>query len=263
MEKIAFLGLGSMGTPMARRLLAAGHRLTVWNRTPARTEPFRAAGADVVATPAEAVADADIVFTMLADPEAATSVADAMIPALRPGTVWIDTSTVGPDTVSDLAGRLPDGVTLLDAPVMGSVDRAAAGELLILAGGDPTPVDKVLAELGTVTRCGALGSGAALKLVLINAAIGGVAVVAEALALAREFGLPEQLTRGALARSPMAGATDRVYATEAHFPLALAAKDVALATAVTDLPVLRAVHAALTADPAVAEEDLSAMRPRG
>ncbi|MFF5917366.1 NAD(P)-dependent oxidoreductase [Streptomyces flavochromogenes] len=258
-QKIAFIGLGSMGLPMARRLLDAGHPSTVWNRTAAKADALVADGAVLAASPAEAVREADVVITMLADPAAAFAVADAIVPALRPGTHWIDTSTIGPDAVRGLAARLPDGVTLIDAPVMGSVDRAAAGKLLILAGGDTAPVAAVLDRLGTVTPCGGPGTGAALKLVLINAAIGGVALVAEALALAGSLGLPRELALRTLAEGPLAGAVGRATATGSHFPVALAAKDVALATAVTELPVLRSVHTALTADPALLGEDLSAV----
>ncbi|MER7520905.1 NAD(P)-binding domain-containing protein [Streptomyces sp. NPDC126499] len=259
--RIAFLGLGGMGLPMARRLLDAGHPLTVWNRTPAKADALVAAGAVRAVTPAEAVADADVVITMLADPAAAFAVADAMIPALRPGTYWIDTSTVGPDTVRDLAGRLPVGVTLVDAPVMGSIDRAASGELLIFAGGDTAPVAAVLDRLGTVTPCGGPGTGAALKLVLINAVIGGVALIGEALTLADSLGLPRELALRTLGAGPLAGAVGRATATGVHFPVALAAKDVGLATAATaaKLPVLEAVHTALTADPALLAEDLAAV----
>ncbi|WP_426403516.1 NAD(P)-dependent oxidoreductase [Streptomyces sp. R-07] len=258
-QKIAFLGLGSMGLPMARRLLGAGHPLTVWNRTAAKADALVTDGAAQAATPAEAVRDADVVITMLADPAAALAVADGLIPALRPGTHWIDTSTVGPDTVAALEARLPDGVTLIDAPVMGSVDRAASGELLILAGGDTAPVADVLARLGTVTPCGGPGTGAALKLVLINAVIGGVALVAEALTLAGALGLPRELALRTLAEGPLSGAVGRATATGSHFPVALAAKDVALAASSAKLPVLEAVHAALTADPALLGEDLAAV----
>ncbi|MFH8369807.1 NAD(P)-dependent oxidoreductase [Streptomyces sp. NPDC018031] len=261
MEKIAFLGLGSMGEPMARRLLAAGHPLTVWNRTASRAEPLRAAGARLADGPAEAVRDAGIVVTMLADPAAAHAVADDLIPALRPGTHWIDTSTVGPKTVRQLAARLPDGVSLTDAPVMGSVDRAAAGTLWVLAGGPlPGPVRTVLGRFGEVTECGAPGSGAALKLVLINAAIGGVALVAESLRLGDALGLPTGLVREELARGPLAGAVARAFADGSHFPVALAAKDVALATAHAPLPLSRAVHALLTARPDLADQDLGSIR---
>ncbi|MFE2547601.1 NAD(P)-binding domain-containing protein [Streptomyces sp. NPDC059355] len=97
-------------------------------------------------------------------------------PVPHPSVHWIDTSTVGPDAVRELAARLPEGVTLNDAPVMGSVDRAATGELWVLAGGEllPGPVRQVLDALGEVTACGPVGSGAALKLVMINAVVGGV-----------------------------------------------------------------------------------------
>src|SRR5690348_11240867 len=140
MTTIAFLGLGRMGTPMATRLLAAGHELTVWNRTAARAEPLVAAGAKPAATVAEAVRDADVVITMLADPAAVADVADQFADALRPGTVLIDMSSIGPDAVKALRERIPDSVSLIDAPVMGSVDAAADGKLIILAGGDVATV---------------------------------------------------------------------------------------------------------------------------
>ncbi|WOX24544.1 NAD(P)-dependent oxidoreductase [Streptomyces solicathayae] len=263
LQKIAFLGTGGMGLPMARRLLAAGHPLTVWNRTPGKADTLVAEGAERATSPAEAVRDAEVVITMLADPAAALAVADAMIPGLRPGTHWIDTSTIGPDTVAALEARLPDGVTLIDAPVMGSVDRAASGELLILAGGDTALVDEVLARLGSVTACGGPGTGAALKLVLINAVIGGVAVVAETLELADALGLPRDLAVRALTAGPVGGVAGRATATGSHFPVALAAKDVALATAQAKLPVLEAVHRALTEDPELAAEDLAALARQG
>ncbi|WP_328929693.1 NAD(P)-dependent oxidoreductase [Streptomyces sp. NBC_00190] len=265
-KKIAFLGLGHMGAPMARHLLAQGHALTVWNRTPDKAEALAAAGATVAATPAGAVRDADLVVTMLADQAALRAVSDALLSdsaALRPGVHWIDTSTVGPDTVRALAARLPEGVTLTDAPVMGSVDRAATGKLWVLAGGDPLPgpVRELLNTLGEVTVCGPAGSGAALKLVLINAVVGGVGLVAEALRLGQVLGLPQELVRAELARGPLAGAVARTYADASHFPVALAAKDVALATGHAPLPILEAVHATLTARPDLADQDLSHIRP--
>ncbi|MFI1395304.1 NAD(P)-dependent oxidoreductase [Streptomyces sp. NPDC020681] len=264
MEKIAFLGLGNMGAPMAHRLLAAGHPLTVWNRTPAKADALVADGAVLAATPAAAVRDADVVITMLADPQAALDVADAMIPALRPGVHWIDTSTVGPETVREVAARLPEGVPLIDAPVMGSTDRAATGELLILAGGDTAPVAEILGRLGTVTACGGPGTGAALKLVLINAMIGGVALVSETLRLAKSMGLPESLARESLAQGPLSGAVSRAYAKDALYAVSLAAKDVALATsALPGLPILTAVHETLTSRPDLATKDLSAIREHG
>ncbi|MEV6416458.1 NAD(P)-dependent oxidoreductase [Kribbella sp. NPDC051718] len=277
--KIAFLGLGSMGAPMARRVLAAGYPLTVWNRTTTRAIAFAGAAVGsgaapdagvaaagwagsngttvkVVDSPAEAVRDADVVITMLADPTAVREVVGAFASSLKPGTVLIDASTIGPEVVGELAGLLPPDVHLIDAPVMGSVDRAASGELLLMVGGDADPVLPLLELFGTVNRTGAVGTGAALKLVLINAVINGVAVVAEAMALAGSLGLPETQVKAALASSPLAGLAGRAFAEGAYFPVRLAAKDVALATAAADLPIAQAVHSRLTAYPEVADEDL-------
>ncbi|WP_344445323.1 NAD(P)-dependent oxidoreductase, partial [Kitasatospora nipponensis] len=215
-------------------------------------------------SPAEAVPAAEVVDTVLADPAALRAVVGELAPALRPGTTLVEASTIGPDALAELTGLLPAGVALVDAPVMGSVDRAASGQLLLLAGGDGdrvAAVRPVLETLGRVLACGPVGSGAALKLVLINAVIGGVALVAEAMALADSLGLPEQLVTTALANSPLAGAADRAFAQGAHFPIRLAAKDVALATAAADLPLARAVHRLLTAHPQAADDDLSHLVP--
>ncbi|MFE0099990.1 NAD(P)-dependent oxidoreductase [Streptomyces sp. NPDC059009] len=260
MKKIAFLGLGHMGAPMARQLLAAGHPLTVWNRTAAKAGPLAAQGARVAADPADAVRDADVVITMLAGPQAVRAVADAILPLLRPGVHWAEMSTVGPDAVRELGARMPAGVTLVDAPVMGSTDKAEAGALGVLAGGDADAVVPVLSRFGPVTRTGALGSGAALKLVVNTAVIGGVALVAEAMRLADALGLDESTARDALARGPLGGAVARAFATDVHFGSDLAVKDVALATGTTELPAMEAVLAhfeAAAADPAVVHEDIA------
>jgi 3-hydroxyisobutyrate dehydrogenase len=241
MEKITFLGLGHMGAPMARRLLGAGHPLTVWNRTAAKADPLVAEGAVRAGTPAEAVADADVVISMLAGPAALDAVAAAAAPALRPGAHWVEMSTVGPDAVRELAARLGDGVTVVDAPVMGSTDKAAAGELGILAGGDAGAVTPVLARLGTVTRTGGPGSGAALKLVVNTAVIGGVALVAESLRLADALGLDGDTARAALAVGPLGGAVARAFADGVHFGTGLAVKDLELAVRTVRLPAVEAV----------------------
>ncbi|MFG2519731.1 NAD(P)-dependent oxidoreductase [Streptomyces sp. NPDC048527] len=260
MEKIAFLGLGHMGAPMARHLLDAGHPLTVWNRTPAKAAPLVERGAVLADSPADAVRDADVVITMLATPDVVSEVADAIVPELRPGTYWAEMSTIGPDAVRRLAARLGDGVTLVDAPVMGSTDKAEAGELGILAGGDADRIEGVLAHLGTVTRTGAPGSGAALKLVVNTAVIGSVGLVAEAMALADALGLPEDVAKGALAAGPLGGAVARAFAQGVHFGSDLAVKDIALATGTTELPAMEAVlghFKEVAADPALAHEDIA------
>jgi 3-hydroxyisobutyrate dehydrogenase len=260
MEKIAFLGLGHMGAPMARHLLDAGHPLTVWNRTPAKAAPLVERGAVLADTPADAVRDADVVITMLATPDAVSEVADAIATELRPGTYWAEMSTIGPEAVRQLAARLGDGVTLVDAPVMGSTDKAEAGELGILAGGDADRIEGVLAHLGTVTRTGAPGSGAALKLVVNTAVIGGVGLVAEAMALADALGLPEDVAKGALAAGPLGGAVARAFAQGVHFGSDLAVKDIALATETTELPAMEAVlghFKQAAADPSLVHEDIA------
>ena len=113
MERIAFLGLGIMGSPMARRLLAAGYPLTVWNRTASRAEPFQAERANVAASPAEAVRDADVVITMLADPTAVREVIAGIVRHLRPGTTLIEASTIGPQALEEVAALLPSSVALI------------------------------------------------------------------------------------------------------------------------------------------------------
>jgi 3-hydroxyisobutyrate dehydrogenase-like beta-hydroxyacid dehydrogenase len=225
-----------MGAPLARRLIP-GHDLIVWNRTPARARPLAEAGATVAPTAAAAVREADLVITMLADGPALEAVVEEIAPAMRADACLIDLSTVGPSLIRDLAGRLP---AVVDAPVMGSVDRAAAGTLTVLAGGDVDRVADVLATFGTVVRCGPVGAGAARKVLLINAAIGAVTLTADLVALASSLGVPDALD--VLAEGPLSGAVARLRASSADFPIRLAAKDVGLALSTGPLPVLGAVR---------------------
>ncbi|MFJ8438053.1 NAD(P)-dependent oxidoreductase [Kitasatospora griseola] len=255
-ERTAFLGLGRMGLPMARRLAGAAAELTVWNRTPGRADGLTAA-----ATPAEAVHGAGVVVTMLADPAAVAEVAKRFLPALEPGTLWIEMSSIGPRAAAELRAQLPYGVAMVDAPVLGSVGPAATGDLVVYAGGEDADLDRaqpVLERLGRVVRCGGPGTGAALKVVVIGAVVTAVTAVGEALAVAEQLGVPDELARGALAAGPLAGVMARATATEADFPIRLAAKDLALASGG---PVFEAARTALLADPALAEQDLSAIVP--
>ena len=254
MKTIAFLGLGRMGLPMARRLVSAGFPVTVWNRDPAKAQ-----GLDAAASPAEAVTGADLVITMLADPAAVENVVPQFASALEPGAIWVDMSSIGPDALASATKILPDGAAVIDAPVMGSVVPAASGDLVILAGGhdaDLKEAEPVLTTLGRVVHAGGPGSGAALKLVLISAAIGGVALVAEALALADALGLDERLTVRALEAGPLAGAVKRARADDADFPVRLAAKDLTLAGGG---PVIQAVLGLLQSHPGIADDDLASL----
>jgi 3-hydroxyisobutyrate dehydrogenase-like beta-hydroxyacid dehydrogenase len=195
MAKLAFLGLGQMGVPMASNLLAAGHELTVWNRTYEKTEPLRAEGAAVAATPAEAASGAEAVLTMLTDPVALEAVVfgeDGVSKGIRPGTALIDLSTVGPGPIRELAARMPEGVDVLDAPVRGSVDRARAGELGVLVGGSVEAFDRwreMLRALGDPIHVGELGMGQVAKIVNNVAVISGIALVGECVALGARLGL--------------------------------------------------------------------------
>ena len=195
MAKIAFLGLGQMGTPMATRLLQAGHEVTVWNRTPDRARALAEAGAIVARSPAEAADGAVFAITMLATPEALTDVVlgeHGLMKGLSRSQVYIDMSTVGPHTIRSIAARFPSDVAVVDAPVRGSISQAAEGRLEIFVGAsdkDFERVQPILASLGSVAHVGGLGAGAAMKLIA-NLALGvSIAAVGEALALGEALGL--------------------------------------------------------------------------
>lgn len=261
MSAIAFLGLGRMGTPMARRLLAAGHELVVWNRTAERTAPLAAEGARVAGTAAEAAADAEIVITMLATPAAMEAVIlgpGGVAETISPAACLIDMSTVGPKAVLAVRDRLPQELGFVDAPVMGSVGPAANGELTVLAGGDVDRVENVLSVFGRVVRCGGVGAGAARKVVLITAALAGVTLVGEVLALAEQLDIPADVALDGLSAGPLAGAVNRVRSTESDFAISLAAKDLTLATEIADLPQLAAARTWLrtAADEGAGDVDL-------
>jgi 3-hydroxyisobutyrate dehydrogenase-like beta-hydroxyacid dehydrogenase len=248
MARLAFLGLGHMGLPMAARLAGAGHALTVWNRDPAKAGPLVARGARLAPSPAAAGRGAEAVFTMLADPAALESVlfggatpgaapGDALAPSLAPGMALIEMSTVGPAAVQRVAARLPAGVTLLDAPVLGSVPQATEGTLKIFVGGAHADLERwqaVLGALGTPLHVGPLGAGAAMKLVA-NSTLGALmAALGEALALADAHGLDLYTTLDILAESPI-GVTTRSKREHVEsdtypprFRLGLASKDLRL-----------------------------------
>lgn len=238
---IAWLGLGHMGAPMARRLLDHGLAVTVWNRSPQRTGPLHAAGARVARSPAAAAEGADAVITMLSDADALEGVLfgdNGALAGLRPGGTLVDMSTVGPRALHTIARKLPPDTELIDAPVAGSTTAAVAGTLTILAGGSPRALDRmqpVLSVLGSVRRCGELGSGAALKLVLNTGLLTAVAAVADALAVADAVGVSRETALEALQAGPLGGAVTRVTGP-AQFSVALAAKDLALALSTTPVP---------------------------
>ncbi len=191
---IALLGVGMMGTPMARRLCAAGYRVHVWNRTPAKAEALQAHGATAFSQPADAVRGAHLVITMLQDGPAVESVLfkQGAATGLQPGTLVVDMSSIQPREARDHAARLAAlSVDCLDAPVSGGTVGAEAGTLAIMAGGrlaDFERASPVLQVLGRPTHVGPMGSGQLAK--LANQMIVGITIgaVAEALLFAARGG---------------------------------------------------------------------------
>ncbi len=205
--QISLLGCGLMGTPMARRLLAAGLAVTVWNRTPAKAQALAVHGAQVAATPAQAVQQADVVIAMLEHGGTVAEVlfglgADSAARGLKSGAVVVDMSSILPEQAQDHARQLMTvGVHHVDAPVSGGTVGAEAGTLAIMAGGDDAQVHRVapvLAHLGRVVHVGPGGSGQLAK--LANQMIVGITIgaVAEALLLAERGGANPAKVREAL-----------------------------------------------------------------
>jgi 2-hydroxy-3-oxopropionate reductase len=195
--RVAFLGTGLMGAPMVRQLLAAGHRVTAWNRDPRKAVPLQAQGAMVAASLTDAVSGAEAVITMLTDGEAVAAVllAPEVLVALQTGALVIDMSSIAPVQARRHAAVLIAlGARCLDAPVSGGTVGAEAGTLAILAGGAGADVEAatpLLSAMGRVTHVGPLGCGQLVK--LANQMIVGLSIgaVAEALLLVeREGGDP-------------------------------------------------------------------------
>jgi 3-hydroxyisobutyrate dehydrogenase len=195
---VAFLGFGRMGSGMAGRLLAAGHRVTVYNRTPAKAEAVVRAGAKLAATPREACAGADAIVAMTADDASSRATwlgADGALAAeLGRGALAIECSTLSYDWVLELArAAAARGLRYVDAPVTGLPAAAAAGELTLLVGAAPehlAAARPLLDSLATrVLHFGAVGTGTVYKLVVNLIGSVQIASAAEGLALAERAGL--------------------------------------------------------------------------
>lgn len=243
MATVAWIGLGAMGSRMVVRLVEAGHRVTVWNRTRERADDLaRRTGVAVAATPAEAAAGAETVALMVTDATAVAEVArgpGGVADGVAPGSTVVDLSTTGPAGVAALRTDLPAGVDLVDAPVLGSIAEAEAGTLTLLAGGSADAVERcrpLLSSLGEVLHVGATGSGAAAKLVANFALMGSVALLGETLALADASGLDRDTAWSVLEMTPLDAQARRRRATvetrrfPPRFALRLARKDADLIT---------------------------------
>ncbi len=168
---IGFVGLGNMGAPMCRRLLAAGYEVTAFDVNAKALADIVTHGATPATSAAECAAQADLFLTSLPRPdhvEAVMAGPSGALAVLRPGSVWVDLTTNRKELVTRLAASAPDGVSVVDSPVTGAVDGARNGKLTLYIGGDPSVVARVtpvLQHLGLVIPCGALGTGNVVKLV--------------------------------------------------------------------------------------------------
>jgi 2-hydroxy-3-oxopropionate reductase len=202
MEKIAFLGTGLMGRPMAENLLKAGYPVAAWNRTRAKAEALAPFGAHISDSAPEAVSDAAIVISMLENGPVVQAVMAEMSDRLSPNAVVIDMSSIPPETARTCASTFADrGIAFLDAPVSGGEVGAKAGTLAIMAGGDRDAFERVksvFAPMGRATYVGPSGAGQLAKLanqVIVAVTIGAVA---EALLLAQAGGADPAAVRSAI-----------------------------------------------------------------
>ncbi|HEU4975599.1 MAG TPA: NAD(P)-dependent oxidoreductase [Baekduia sp.] len=195
--RIAFLGTGIMGAPMARHLADAGHAVTAWNRTADKARPLAEHGAEIAETPAEAVAGAEVVVTMLSDGDAVRDVMEQAGDALPGGVTWWQASTVGIAATEELV-RLADdrGAVYVDAPVLGTRGPAEEGTLVVLAAGDDAALERCAplfdAVGGKTVRLGAAGTATRFKLVMNHWVLAVTDAIAETLAFAEGLDLPPE-----------------------------------------------------------------------
>ena len=196
-KRVGFIGLGIMGAPMAANLLKAGFEVTVWNRSPSRTKPLLEAGARGEESPAKVAAASEVTLSCVTNSGDVEEVAlgpEGVIHGAKPGSVYIDCSTISPDTARKVARELADRqVSMLDAPVSGGDVGAIAGTLAIMAGGEAAVFERclpVFQAMGkTIVHVGPAGAGQVVK--LCNQVAGGLNLLAaaEAVNLARRSGV--------------------------------------------------------------------------
>ncbi len=209
MGGLGFLGMGTMGSRMSVRLLAAGHQVTVWNRTAEKTFPLRDKGAAVAATPAEAASGRDVVFANLTDAAALRSVIAGTAGVLEADplpAIFVDMATIAPGESGEIAGLLePRGVGFLRAPVSGTATVAETGKLTVMASGDPSvfaQVEPYLAAFSETRYFIGPGEQARyLKLIHQMMIVGTMQIWAEGLVMGEKAGLEWELMLDVLARS--------------------------------------------------------------
>jgi 3-hydroxyisobutyrate dehydrogenase-like beta-hydroxyacid dehydrogenase len=206
LAEVSIIGLGAMGAPMARRLLNAGHAVSVYARRPAAMSPLVALGAASAASPADAASRSDVTITMVIDTRAVEEVilgARGVIEGARPGSVVIDHSTIDPDGARRIAFALRGrGIDMLDAPVSGGASVVEAGLLTIMAGGDEAVLERVRPILEcygtTVVHIGPSGAGQVAKACNQICTIVNTLGAAEAMLMAERAGLDPMKVKGVL-----------------------------------------------------------------
>jgi len=261
-ERVGFVGLGTMGASMAANLARAGAPLTVWNRTPGKAAALLELGAQETATPAALAASSDVVLICVSDTpdvEAVLFGPDGVSQGVRPGSLVVDFSTISPSSTVAFGERLAElGVGMVDAPVSGGSEGARLGTLTVFLGGEESYVARarpILEAIGrTFTHMGPLGSGQAAKAVNQVIICGYYSSVAEGLALGVRAGLDpkrlvEALSGGAAQSWVLANRSGRMI--EGRYPpgfrLALHRKDLAIALELASSLGLRLPVAQLTA----------------
>ena len=212
MANVGFIGLGTMGGPMAQRLLDAGHTVTGYNRTQSRAQWLMDLGMRWAGSPRAVAEAADVTFTMLRDTQALEDVAagpDGLVAGLGPGKIYVDMSTVSPDASRTLAGRVAEtGAQMLDAPVSGSSVTLLAGRLSIMAGGDREVFEQVkpiLQAIGpTVNYVGGNGLAVAMKVATNLSLPVQVLAFCESILLAEKSGIPRETAIEVLLNSVVA-----------------------------------------------------------
>ena len=243
-HRLGFIGLGHLGSPMARRLLSAGFPLVVYNRDSNKTEALATLGALVARDPGELAAEVDVVLSCVADEAAVEAVylgERGVLRNARPGTRIFEMSTVAPDTSRKLNRAAREfGISVLDVAVSGSSPAAENGMLTLLGGGDRQDFDAAEAIFAAIAKqwfyMGPSGSGVAMKLV-VNTLLGvGMQAIAEAVTLGASLGLPRDLLFETLAKTAVVSPVQagKLASTERHdytpqFPIRLMKKDFGLA----------------------------------
>lgn len=275
---IGFIGLGLMGKPMSMNLLKAGYPLTVWNRTASRADELVAAGARLARSPREVAEHSDFLITIVSDPPALEEVLwggaeGGALPGLKPGTTYMDSSTVSPVLARKIADACAkQQVRFLDAPVTGGDWGAKKGELVFMIGGDAETIQAAEPILGVMGKkwfhLGPNGAGQTIKLAMNAILALEVEALAEGLALVTSAGLPGEklveVLQSSMGRSGLLDVKAQNFLKNDYtpsFPLRLMLKDLDLALDLAKqlhvpLPATTAAHSTYAQVKSAAKEDL-------